>query len=151
MSGKTPRVIGTTEKAIAKAEAETGFRFPPSFRAWVIENNGLEIDGIHKTYPVFDERSWQKTSYSITKHFQDTWAEWIEIFEEYGEPFDFSHLFPFAEAKNGDCYCFDFSRKQNDGETPIVIWFHDDGETEVRAESFAEFVEKAKNGDFKFD
>lgn len=146
MSGKTPRIIGTTEEAIAKAEVEIGFRFPPSFRLWLIENNGLGIDGIDSVYPVFDERDPRKTWDSIVRHFNETWAGWIEVFEEYGEPFDSSHLLPFAEVGNGDCYCFDYSRKQNDGETPIVIWFHDNGETEDRAETFSEFVEKAKSG-----
>jgi SMI1-KNR4 cell-wall len=58
---------------------------------------------------------------------------------------------PFSQVGNGDCYCFDYSRKQPDGETPVVIWFHDEGETQDRAKTFAEFVVKAKNGEFEFD
>lgn len=151
MSGRTPRVIGTTEAAIAKAESETGCCFPPSFRAWLIENNGLGIDGVDSINPVFDERDPRKTWDSITRYFKETWLGWIENFEGYGEPFDFSQLLPFAEVGNGDCYCFDYSRKESDGETPVVIWFHDNGETEERAANFAEFVIKAQNGDFEFD
>lgn len=151
MSGRTPRIIGTTEEAISKAESETGFRFPQSFRAWLIENNGLGIDGVDSIYPVFDERDPRKTWDSIVRNYKEGWAQWIENFEGYGEPFDFSHLLPFAEVGNGDCYCFDYSRKQSDGETPVVIWFHDDGETEDRAANFAEFVIKAQNGDFDSD
>ncbi len=42
-------------------------------------------------------------------------------------------------------------RTQADGETPIVLWSHETGETEERAETFAEFVEKAKLGEYEAD
>ena len=151
MSGKISRVIGTTKEAIAKAEKEINFIFPPSFHAWLIVNNGLSIDGIESNYPVFDERDSRKTWNSIVKNYNENWAEWIEIFEGYGEPFNFDHLLPFAEVGNGDCYCFDYSRKKADGETRVVIWFHDDGETEDRASTFTEFVNKAALGEYESD
>jgi cell wall assembly regulator SMI1 len=75
MSGRILRVIGTTEKAIAKAEEEISFRFPPSFRAWLLENNGLQIDGVDTIYPVFDERDPRKTSDSIVRNYRVGWAE----------------------------------------------------------------------------
>ncbi len=152
MSGRTPRVIGTTEEAINKAELEIGFQFPPSFRVWLIKNNGLRIDGIDSVYPVFDERDPRKTWDSIVRNYKEAgWAQWIDNFEGYGEPFDFSHLLPFAEVGNGNCYCFDYSHKKSDGEVPVVIWSHETGETEKRAETFADFVIKAEKGDFEFD
>ncbi len=152
MSGRTPRIIGTTEEAIAKAEKETGFDFPPSFRAWLIENNGLGVDGVDSIYPVFDGRDPRKTWDSIVRNYKEAgWAQWIDNFEGYGKPFNFSDLLPFAEVGTGDCYCFDYSRKQNNGETPIVLWSHETGETVERAETFADFVIKAKNGEFEFD
>ncbi len=151
MSGKTPRVIGTTEQAIAKAEEEINFRFPPSFRAWLLENNGLQIDGIDSIYPVFGERDPRKTSDSIVRNFRFGWAEWLENFAEEDESLTFEHLLPFAECGNGDCYCFDYSRTLVNGETPVILWSHETGDTEERAETFAEFVEKAKLGEYEMD
>lgn len=152
MSGRTRRVIGTTEQAIDAAEAELNFRFPPSFRSWLIENNGLHLDGVDSIYPVYDERDPRMTWDSIVRNYKEAgWAQWIDNFEGYDEPFNFDHLLPFAEVGNGDCYCFDYSRLQADGETPVVLWSHETGETEDRAENFADFVDKAKRGDYKWD
>jgi len=53
MSGKCPRVFGTTEDAITKAEAALGRVFPPSFRAWLLQNNGRNIEGV-TIFPVMD-------------------------------------------------------------------------------------------------
>ena len=152
MSGRTPRVIGTTEKAIVKAEEEIGFRFPPSFRAWLLENNGLHLDGVDSIYPVYDERDPRKTWDSIVRNYKEAgWAQWIDNFEGYDEPFNFDHLLPFAEVGNGDCYCFDYSRTQANGETPVVLWSHETGDTEKRAATFTEFMEKAKLGEYETD
>ncbi len=40
---------------------------------------------------------------------------------------------------------------QTDGETPVVQWSHETGETEDSAATFNEFVEKARCGEFDFD
>ena len=151
MSGKLPRVFGTTEEAIVKTETEINFRFPPSFRSWLLENNGLSIDGVESIYPIYDERDPRKTWDSIVRNYREGWAQWIDNFEGFGEPFDFNHLLPFAEVGNGDCYCFDYSRKQTNGETPVVLWSHETGKTEERAETFSEFIQKAKLGEFDTD
>ena len=128
-----------------------GFQFPPSFRAWLIKNNGLQLEGIDSIYPVYDERDSRKTWDSIARNYHEGWAQWIENFEGYGEPFDFSQLLPFAEVGNGDCYCFDYNRKQTDGEAPVVLWSHETGEIRERAKTFAEFVIKARDGEFEKD
>ena len=59
MSYKRKRFIGTSEEAIAKAEKELNFKFSFSFRSWIIQNNGLGIEGVN-VIPVFDERDPQK-------------------------------------------------------------------------------------------
>ena len=152
MSRKRPRVIGTTQEAISKAEKEIGFRFPPSFRSWLLENNGLHLEGVDSIYPVFDERDPSMTWDSIVRNYKEAgWAQWIDNFEGYGEPFNFDHLLPFAEVGNGDCYCFDYSRVETDGETPIVLWSHETGETEDRATNFNEFAIKARQSEYELD
>ncbi len=151
MSEKRPRVFGTTEQAISTAEYAINFHFPPSFRSWLLENNGLHLEGVDSIYPIYDERDPRKTWDSIVRNYKEGWAQWIDNFEGYGEPFNFNHLLPFAEVGNGDCYCFDHNRVQTDGETPVVLWSHETGETEDRATTFSEFVEKARLGEYDSD
>ena len=151
MSGRTERVIGTSLESILQAENEVGFVIPPSFREWLRANNGTNVEGIQRIYPIFDERDPRKTWDSISRNFKENWAGWIENFIGYGEPVDFTNLLPFADIPNGDLYCFDYSLKRADGEVPVVLWSHETGETEPRANSFAEFIEKAEAGSFEND
>jgi len=51
MSNKRKRVIGTTEEYVAKAEGERGRRLPPSFRLWLMENNGRSIEYLDLSRP----------------------------------------------------------------------------------------------------
>jgi hypothetical protein len=148
MSGKPPRVFGTTDSAIAKSEAALGRTFPPSFCRWLLENNGRSIEGV-TIFPVMDERDPRMTWDSIDRRFRNGWAAWLSNFED--EQLDFSHLLPFADFGTGDYYCFDYSRVDSHGEAPIVRWSHETGDTEERAASFPEFVMKVQAGDFKYD
>lgn len=143
MTTKHKRVIGTTSEAIAKAEADIGFVFAPSFRAWLLTSNGLSVEGV-SIFPVFDERDVRKTWDSIVKQFDSgNWfPEWLE-----DEGIKSEHLLPFSCC--ADYYCFDYSRKREDGEVPIVWLSHETGEIEERACSFAEFIEKVKVGEIE--
>jgi hypothetical protein len=61
MTKKHPRVIGTTEDALERAEKELQRVLPPSFRAWLLEKNGLwGLEGVH-IFPVQDDRDLRKT------------------------------------------------------------------------------------------
>jgi cell wall assembly regulator SMI1 len=148
MSVKRPRVIGTTEDSILKAEADLSCRFPPSFRLWLLTNNGLGAEGV-SIFPVLDERDARKTWDSIVRNYRVNWSEWKANFQDLGCAFE--HLLPFAEYGTGDYYCFDYSRLRNDGEVPIVHWCHDTGEIEDRARTFAEFLEKLIQGEYEAD
>ncbi|MBW3623942.1 MAG: SMI1/KNR4 family protein [Armatimonadetes bacterium] len=152
---KRHRIIGTTEEAIARAEEELNRNFPPSFRAWLLQNNGLGIEGI-SIFPVLDDRDPRKTWDSIVRNYRVGWAGWLENFEgyEYDEGDTkpvFDHLLPFADFGTGDYYCFDYSGNCPDGECPIVHWSHETGETEFRAASFTEFVNKVSSGEYEYD
>ena len=148
MSSKRPRVIGTTEDAITKAESELNLKFPTSFRNWLIQNNGLGFEDI-TIFPVFDERDPRKTFDSIVRNYNANWLAWLENFED--EEMSFEHLLPFAEFGTGDFYCFDYSQTNSNGEIPVVHWSHETGETRFRGENFEDFLEKVENGDFDFD
>ncbi len=148
MSTKHHRVFGTTEEAVAKAETALGRIFPPSFRSWLLQNNGRDAEGVH-IYPVMDERDPRKTWDSIDRLYQNGWADWLANFED--ENRDFSYLLPFADYGTGDFYCFDYSRLDSASETPVVRWSHESGETEDRAATFPEFVVKVGAGDFEHD
>src|SRR5262245_59179735 len=107
MSKRPPRIFGTSEIAIAKAESGVGFRFPPSYRKWLLENNGRALEGLgERPFPVFDDRDPRSTWDSIARNFANGWARWRENFE--GEPVAerFPALLPFADTGGGDCYCF---------------------------------------------
>ncbi len=145
---KRHRIIGTTEEAIAREETALNRRLPMSFRAWLLENNGLDIEGVH-IYPVRDERDIRKTWESLSYNLENGWAAWLENFEE--EQIDFSHLLPFADYGTGDYYCFDYSVTEDGKEQPVVRWSHETGETEYRARDFFEFRQRVLAGDFEYD
>jgi len=147
MPKKHSRQIGTTAEAIARAEAELGFTLPPSFREWLLKNNGLGEDGV-SIFPVFDERDPRMTWDSIVR--QNEGGQWPgEPFEDEGR--DFCHLLPFADYGTGDYYCFDYSRRRADGEVPVVRWSHETGECEDRGETFDDFLRRLRAGEFTFD
>lgn len=146
MSNKRPRIIGTTVNAITKAESQLNFKFPPSFRKWLIANNGLGIKDI-TVFPVFDERDPRKTCDSIVREYNVNWLAWLKNFEDRS----FEHLLPFANFGTGDYYCFDYNQIDSNGDTQVVHWSHETGKTEFRGNSFEDFLEKFERGDFKFD
>src|SRR5687767_217647 len=98
MSSKRPRVFGTSDDAIAKAEVALSRRFPPSFRAWLMENNGRGIEGV-TIFPVMDPRDARMTWDSIDRRYREGWREWLSNFE--GEQRVFEHLLPFADYGTG--------------------------------------------------
>ena len=141
MNNKRPRVFGTTENAIARAEASLGRTFPPSFRSWLVRNNGRGIKDI-TIFPVMDQRDPRTTWDSIDRRVREGWADWLANFED--EHRDFTHLLPFANYGTGDYYCLDYSRLDSQGECPIVRWSHETGATDDRAASFSEFITRVR-------
>lgn len=136
MSSKHPRVIGTTIEAIEKAEQELGFLFSPSYREWLIANNGKSIEDI-RIFPIFDDRDPRKTWDSIVRNYNENWLAWLENFDQ---DTDFSTLLPFGEFGTGDYFCFDFLDIAEGNEPIVVLWSHETGDTEFAAKNFAEFV-----------
>lgn len=145
---KQARVIGTTAEAIAQAEAETGFRFPLSYRDWLLSRNGLGIEAI-RVFPVFDERDPRKTWDSIVRANKGAKSYWAEVFAEDDRSFD--DLLAFAEFGTGDYYCFDYSVPTEPSEYLIVLVSHETGGRSPRANTFAEFAAKAASGAFDGD
>ena len=145
---KHSRVIGTTVEAISKSEDAVGFRFPISFREWLLENNGLGIEGI-RIFPVLDVRDPRKTWDSIVREQQIAQGYWKDIFE--GDGRSFEDLLAFAEFGTGDYYCFDYSSPTDPSEYFVVHVSHETGDRSFRANTFAEFAVKAKAGEFGDD
>jgi cell wall assembly regulator SMI1 len=139
---KHPRVFGTTEGAIARAEQQLGRRLPPTFRAWLMVNNGRNLEYVN-IFPVLDDRDPRMTSDSIVQNVTRNWASWLRNFED--EARDFSALLPFGDFGTGDYYCFDYS--QDSIEPPVVRWSHETGETEPRSSTFTQFVDGVLRGD----
>jgi cell wall assembly regulator SMI1 len=145
MSNQT-RVIGTTDAALAKAESDLGYQFPPTYRAWLKQNNGKSIEDI-TIFPVFDKRDPRKTWDSIVRNYNSNWRSWLNNF---GPEYDFSSLLPFGEFGTGDYVCFDFSQLESAEEPTVVIWSHETGDTDVIASDFAKFVELAEAGELEY-
>jgi hypothetical protein len=144
---KRKRVIGTIVQAIERAEQELGYTFPPSFRSWVLDNNGIGIEQV-SIFPVYDERDPRKTSDSITREYKIGWLGTIENFQD---EMNFEHLLPFSSYGTGDYYCFDYSRKGDNGEVPVVRRSHETGESEDRGKTFVDFIERLIAGEFDDD
>jgi len=148
MSGRTERVIGTTEDSVLAAEQELGRRFPPSYREWLMLNNGKGVEVVN-LFPVFDPRDPRKTWDSIVRNYRDNWLDWLENVADWG--FDQSSLLPIGMYSNGDFCCFDYSKVSDDGEVPVVLWSHETGDTEPRAATFHEFLIRLGRGEFDND
>ena len=125
------RIVGTVEEAIAIEERLLGRKLPLSFKLWLLENNGLELDYIH-IYPVRDERDTRKTWESLAYNLNNEWAEWTSSFSNEL----FRHLLPFADFRTGDFFCFDYSVNEMPGEWPVVLWSHESGKSQFYASDF---------------
>lgn len=145
---KQKRVIGTTIEAVRVEEEKLGRKLPESFIQWLLEYNGLNIEGV-SIYPVQDKRDLRKTWESLSYNFQKGWADWLKNFN--GSGMNFSHLLPFANFGTGDYYCFDYDNLSGSGEPAVVHWSHETGETEFRANDFSDFIRKVKSGEFDSD
>jgi cell wall assembly regulator SMI1 len=141
VSKKHPRVIGTTADAISRAEQELGRSLPLSFRAWLLRHNGKWGINVIKVFPVLDDRDQRSTWDSIVRNYQQQWQQWLRIHPTTAP------LLPFAEFGTSDYYCFDYSQPDSTGEFPVVLWSHETGDTEHRADSFTEFVTLAESGE----
>ncbi|HVF47271.1 MAG TPA: SMI1/KNR4 family protein [Pyrinomonadaceae bacterium] len=148
MSGRTERVIGTTEESITAAEQELNRRFPPSYRNWCLQNNGRGIEVVN-LFPIFDPRDPRKTWDSIVRNYHGDGQDWRENVAEWG--FDSSPFLPIGKYCDGDYCCLDYSQVAEDGEVPVVLWSHETGDTEPGATTFGEFLIKLENGEFDND
>ena len=142
---KRRRIIGTTPSCIKDAEKQLGFVFPPSFRAWLLENNGMHLNSV-SIFPVFDPRDPRKTADSIVREYTGNWQGWLR--DVIIDADEFTFLLPFGSFGTGDYYCFDCRCAGASGEMPVVLWNHETLQCEYRASDFATFVESLVSGEF---
>ena len=100
----------------------------------MLKNNGQDLGEIH-IYPVRDERDTRKTWESLVYNLEHEWTESVSEFKQAL----FAHLLPFADAGNGDFYCFDYSVAEKDGERPVIVWSRESGEAVSFAPDFSAF------------
>ena len=139
------RVIGTTEEAIARAQAHLPRALPTAFREWLKRNNGLGLESAN-IFPVLDDRDPRKTWDSIVRQYEQ-WRSYADLIDTPAQLV--SSLLPFAEYGTGDYYCFDF--QDESAEPTVVRWSHETGLAEFRASSFSEFAVKLAAGEFEQD
>ena len=145
---KHPRMIGTTEEALARAESQLGRVLPSSFREWLRLNNGTNLESV-EVFPVLDDRDPRKTWDSIVRQCQ-LWRSYCDdVFPEVSPHFE--ALLPFASFGTGDYYCFDYSVNGDAGEPVVVHWSHETGETLPRGDSFSDFAVRLESREFEHD
>jgi hypothetical protein len=138
---KVARVIGTTEDSVSRAERELSRRLPPSFRRWILENNGRGLGSVH-VYPVLDDRDPRKTWDSIVRNFKVGWEAWLEIFGTEREAF--TALLPFADFDRWTTTVRLFKDRDN-GEPVVVPGLMRPG-NEPRGDSFEDPACRLKAG-----
>lgn len=127
--------IGTSPAAIAAAEQALGRTLPPSYVAWLLENNGRAL-GALCVFPVYDAEHARKTWESISRHYNTDWQEWLA----HADGDDGAALLPFAQFGTGDYYCFDYAQTGPSGEPVVVLWSHETGAATMAAPDFAAFL-----------
>jgi len=68
------RIIGTVEEALEIEESLPGRKLPQSFRDWLLESNGIDLEDVH-IFPVRDERDTRKIWESLSYLPRNAWAE----------------------------------------------------------------------------
>eukprot|EP01133_Synstelium_polycarpum_P014406 gene14406-17003_t len=127
--------IGTSPDAIAAAEQALARALPPSYVAWLLENNGRAL-GALCVFPVYDAANARKTWESISRHYNTDWQEW----RAHADGDDAAALLPFAQFGTGDYYCFDYAQTGPSGEPVVVLWSHETGAATAVAPDFAAFL-----------
>ena len=127
--------IGTSPAAIAAAEQALARALPPSYVAWLLENNGRAL-GALCVFPVYDAANARKTWESISRHYNTDWQEWLA----HADGDNAAALLPFAQFGTGDYYCFDYAQTGPSGEPVVVLWSHETGAATMVAPDFAAFL-----------
>ena len=127
--------IGTSPVAIAAAEQALARALPPSYVAWLLENNGRAL-GALCVFPVYDAANARKTWESISRHYNTDWQEWLA----HADGDNAAALLPFAQFGTGDYYCFDYAQTGPSGEPVVVLWSHETGAATMVAPDFAAFL-----------
>ncbi|WFR81575.1 SMI1/KNR4 family protein [Janthinobacterium rivuli] len=128
---------GTSAAAIAAAAQALGRPLPPSYAAWLLDNNGRAL-GALTLFPVYDADNPRKTWESIDRHYREGWQAWLDNFA--GSGIDHASLLPFAQFGTGDYYCFDYAQSGPSGEPVVVLWSHETGTTSTVAPDFSAFL-----------
>ena len=115
------------EQYIVIAEQELNYRFPPSFRNRMMQNNGGEIeirDDIWHIFPFFDQADIKRKMRTYSNIIFETrqirkWAGFPE------------QAIAFAQNGNGDYLIFlPKNTLSSEHAEPVFIWFH--GTTEIK-------------------
>ncbi|MBI3726648.1 SMI1/KNR4 family protein [bacterium] len=113
------------KEEIDAAESELGAAFPPLFRRFLLRWNG-------------------GTAHDTCIYGVGTGDDFdlVEL-NERGRSDDLpKHLIGFAATIQGEIYCFDTSKKEKSGDSPVVLLDADGGKHYEAASSFADFLEK---------
>lgn len=114
-----------TRDQVSAAEAALGVKLPPSFRAFLLTNNG---GGVYDT--------------SIYGVAADDGFDLVKLNLRAREDEVPDHLVAFAATISGDVFCFDTSRPDADEDCPVVVIDADEGKLVPVALDFIEWLDK---------
>lgn len=109
---------------IARAEQVLGFRFPPTYRRFLLEYGAGSVGGTELYGVIHDD--FENSSIP-----DGVWNN-LELRRE-GQP---ETLYAFFDVGDGEQFCLDTGHVADDGEMPVVAVYFDDEEREEIAPDF---------------
>ena len=121
---------GVPEARIARAEAELGLVFPPTYRWWLSQYGGGEIDGkeIYSVYDIDNVEGGGDIVYMWKVNRADNAAEPDQLF--------------ISEPGNDESFYFALDECDSNGEYPVYVFDYVANEHKKYARDFFEFLEK---------
>lgn len=125
----------TSEEFISEEERRLGAGLPATFRAYLSESNGGEVEvleDVWQVFPVFDSSERKRSARTANHLFRerDVSRSWG------GFPID---ALPFADCGSGDRLVFLLESETKYGEA-VYLWSHEQRNLEKLAESFNQLV-----------
>jgi antitoxin YobK len=121
-----------SDELVASAEAAIGFKFPPTYRDFLLRYGCGDIHG-HEFYGI-THGDFQNSGIPN--------AIWLALADRKEWQFP-HHLLAVYEPGDGSKSCLDFTQRREDGECPVVIWhpLSEAGDRlEVEAEDFGQLL-----------
>lgn len=131
--------IQAIENALAEQERVSGFRMPPSYRAFLLRYDGGFVQdkeaGAYVDFLSVAEDP--KNGYSLMNY---NGADSVFMNHEIDTYFPLEPLVIFALDEGSNAWAFDPRHQREDGEMPVRYCDHETGDVHAQAEDFPAFI-----------